>query len=78
MLQFHQFVADQIARRPEELSPEDCLDAWRAAHPLPAQLAESVAAVQQALDEARRGEGVSLDEFDRQFRQEHHLPASDE
>jgi hypothetical protein len=78
LVKFHLFVADQIARGPDELSPEDCLDAWRAAHPLPAELAESVAAVQRALDQARRGEGIPLAEFDRQFRDEHRLPASEE
>ncbi len=78
LVQFHQFVADQIAQSPNDLSPEDCLDAWRAAHPLPAELADSVAAVQRALDQARRGQGIPLAEFDRQFREEHGLPASKE
>lgn len=78
LVQFHQFVADQISQHADDLSPEDCLDAWRAAHPLPTELSESVAAVQRALDQARRGEGIPLAEFDRQFRDEHGLSASKE
>jgi hypothetical protein len=38
-----------------------------------AELAESIAAIEQALAQADRGEGLPLDEFDRQFRARHGL-----
>ncbi len=47
---------------------------WRAQHPSPEEIDESVASVKRALDQANRGEGKSLEEFDRDFRKKHDLP----
>lgn len=74
---FHRFVAEQLSLG-VELTPEDCLDIWRANHPSLEELAESVAAVVRALEQARRGEGTPLEEFDRRFRAEHGIPADNE
>ncbi len=67
---FHRFIAERLAESGNELTPEDCLDIWRANHPSPEELAESVAAIQEGLEQARRGEGVPLDDFIRSFRSE--------
>ena len=66
--QFHQFIAEQIARGELGVTPEDCLDLWRAAHPSPDEMAASLEAIEDGLTQARRGEGVPLDEFVRRFK----------
>ncbi len=71
---FHRFVAEQLDNGGARPSPEECLDMWRAVHPSPEELDESVASVKRALDQANRGEGKSLEEFDRDFRKKHDLP----
>jgi hypothetical protein len=76
--QFHRFVGEQIAQGSSDLTPEDCLDVWRANHPSPDELTESTAAILRALNQAARGEGVAFHEFDRAFRAEHGIPSSDE
>jgi hypothetical protein len=67
---FHRFVSEQLAEG-TFLTPEECLRAWRAEHPVENDLAESVAAVNRALAQADRGEGKPVDEFDRDFRARH-------
>lgn len=68
--EFHRFVGEQLDQG-SELTPEDCLDLWRANHPSPEELKESVAAVKRALAQVDRGEGITLAEFDRRFRAKH-------
>lgn len=53
---FQRFVADQVAHG-AELTPEDCLELWRAEHPSARELAESVAAIGEALDQIRAEKG---------------------
>ena len=63
--QFHQFIGCQLEQDPVGMSPEECLDIWRVKHPSPEELADSVAAIRTALEEARRGEGQRADGLDR-------------
>ena len=70
---FHRFVGEQLANGGASFSPEECLELWRAEHPTPADLADSVASVQRALEEADRGEGIPLEDFDREFRRKHDI-----
>jgi hypothetical protein len=59
------------------VSPEEALDEYRALHPTPEELAESVAAIKKALGDMAAGDtGISLEEFDRQFRDKHKIPDS--
>lgn len=74
---FVTFAARQLNDGGSQLTPEEVLDLWRAEHPAPAEFADSVAALQRALEQADRGEGRSLDEFDRDFRARQQI-ASDE
>lgn len=67
--QFQQFVAQKVADGNSGMTPEECLDVWRAAHPTIDDLQESTAAIERGLDQARRGEGVPLQEFARDFRE---------
>ena len=74
--EFHQFLSEQLANGNVVVSPEEALDQWRAVHPNEAAFAEDVTAVQGALDDMAAGDvGVPLEEFDRQFRNRHGLPA---
>lgn len=66
--QFHQFIAQQLARGDTTLTPEDCLDAWRADHPSAAEFVDTLAAIENGLAQARRGEGIPIDEFVQRFR----------
>jgi hypothetical protein len=71
LVEFHAFLVERLKNGGANLSPEDVLGEWRSIQPAPAELGESVAAVQRALEQAERGEGNSLEDFDRQFRQRH-------
>jgi hypothetical protein len=73
-----EFASEQLNNGGSELTPEEVLDLWRAEHPTAAELAESVATIEQALAQADRGEGLPLDEFDRQFRSRHGLDPLDQ
>lgn len=75
--EFLDFAAEQLSRGGSELTPEEVLDLWRVEHPSPAELSESIAAVKRALAQADRGEGVPLDEFDRQFRARHGISSGE-
>lgn len=77
LAQFHQFVAEQLARGGDALTPEDCLDARRVRHPMPSELAESLTAIEEGLAQARRGEGTPLDEFSQRFRASKGTPEAD-
>ena len=70
---FHQFVGQQLAAD-APLSPEACLQQWRALHPAGSELHRSVAAVKRAIEQADSGEGRLLEVFDREFRNKHGLP----
>ena len=71
---FHRFVGEQVTIVGARPSPEECLEMWRVLHPSPEELKESVAAVKRALDQADRGEGKTLQEFDRDFRNKYGIP----
>lgn len=68
--QFHRFIGERLASGKDRLTPEECLEVWRADHPSPDELVDSIAAVEVGLEQARRGEGIPLDDFVRHFRVE--------
>lgn len=72
--EFVEFAQTQLANGGSKLTPEEVLDLWRAAHPSANELAQSVAAIERALEQADRGEGVPWEEFDRSFRDRHQIP----
>ncbi len=56
------------------LSPEDALDLWRSENPSDEYASDEVEAARQALAAMDAGDtGVSLEEFDREFRKRHGL-----
>lgn len=71
---FHHFIGEKLGNGGAALTPEECLELWRAEHPTDAELDASVAAVGRALEQAQRGEGKSLDTFAETLRRKHNLP----
>ncbi len=70
---FHDFLSDKV-NEGIEVSPEEALDEWRQLHPQAVE--EDVAAIAEALDDLANGDqGIPFDEFDRDFRKRHNLPA---
>lgn len=73
---FHRFLSEKVRASAADLSPEEALDEWRRQHPLTEAPDEDAAAVREALDDLAQGDrGVPFDQFDREFRQRHNLPA---
>jgi hypothetical protein len=70
---FHHFVGAQLQQCKLALTPEDALDLFRQQQMTDAELGCSVAAVERALAQADRGEGVGLDEAVQQLREKHGL-----
>ena len=69
---FHKFIGEKLSNGAADMTPEEALDEWRALHPTAEELAESVAAIKEALADMEAGDtGISLEEFDRQFREKH-------
>ncbi len=70
--QFHAFLGEQLANGGGQLSPEEALDVWRAAHPAVEALDDDYEAVREALAAMEAGDtGMAFEEFDRQFRAKH-------
>jgi hypothetical protein len=73
---FHRFLTDKLRADGIDLSPEEALDEWRRLHPQTQALDEEVAAIREALDDMAKGDrGIPFDQFDRDFRKRHNLPA---
>jgi hypothetical protein len=73
---FHRFLEDQLSNGGCSLSPEECLDLWRAQHPLDGQTWEDINAVKEALDDMEAGDsGEPFHQFSEEFRKKNRLPA---
>jgi hypothetical protein len=73
--EFHRFLGEKLSNGGADLSPEEALDEWRRAHPEDGAFAEDIAAVQEALDDMANGDkGMPFEDFDRAFRERHHVP----
>lgn len=69
---FHEFLVEKLKPGAARSSPEQVLDEWRSMHPDP----DEVAAIRESLAAMHAGDrGVSLDDFDREFRQKNGLVA---
>jgi hypothetical protein len=72
---FHRFLSDKLSERQVDWSPEEALDEWRRLHPEAQELADEVAAIQEALSDMANGDqGMPFKEFDSDFRKRHNLP----
>ena len=73
---FHRFLTDKLSGAKADWSPEEALDEWRQLHPQTQAFDEDVAAIREALDDMAKGDrGIPFDQFDRDFRKRHNLPA---
>ena len=73
--EFHRFLSEKLRGPATDISPEQALDEWRRAHP-DTSFEEDVAAIQEALDDVDNGDrGIPFEQFDREFRARHQLPA---
>lgn len=73
---FHQFATNELNNGGSGLSMDDLYDQWRALHPTPAELAESVAAVRAALQDYENGDrGRPAEEVLREIRAKYNLDA---
>jgi hypothetical protein len=74
--EFHRFLTDKLCADGIDLSPEEALDEWRRLRPQTQAFDEEVGAIREALDDMAKGDrGIPFDEFDRDFRKRHNLPA---
>ena len=53
---FHQFLGEHLGQGTEWKTPEQALDSWRRQRPIPQHLANSVAAVREAVDAMQAGD----------------------
>jgi hypothetical protein len=61
---FHQFVGDKLSNGESVLTPEECVDLWRAQHPGAEELHAGIAAIKEALADLEGGDlGIPLPEF---------------
>ena len=75
---FHRFVAAKLSETKFDLSPDDAVDLWRAEHPYLEEFDDATEAVMEALADIEAGDvGITLEEFDREFRARHHIPSRD-
>ncbi|HEV3145207.1 MAG TPA: hypothetical protein VGZ47_15055 [Gemmataceae bacterium] len=73
---FHDFLGERLSNGGGELSPEEALDEWRRLHPHSGVIDDEAAAIQEALDDLAGGEQAkAFEDFDREFRKRHRLPA---
>jgi hypothetical protein len=71
---FHHFLGEQLTNGGSSLTPEECLELWRAQHPTSEQLRANVQAVQEALADMEAGDvGQPLAQFLAEFRQRNNL-----
>jgi hypothetical protein len=69
---FHQFIQSKLKEFGSMASPEEMLDLWRSMHPAELEFERDVRAVQDAIEQMKLGdEGVSLSDFDTEFRSTH-------
>ncbi len=72
---FHRFVNEHLRNGGKNLSPEECLEFWRAQHPAPEELEESVGAIRRSLADMEAGDtGRPLEEVVDEIRRKHDLP----
>lgn len=70
VMEFHRFLGVELDKGSAWKTPEQALAVWRRQRPIPPELVESVAAVQQALDDISRGDrGRPAEEVSAEIRQ---------
>jgi hypothetical protein len=74
LLNFHQFLAEQLRLGVPYSSPEEAVEAWRLRNRSPEEIAEDVQAIREALADMEAGDtGRPFEQFDREFRKRNNL-----
>ncbi len=77
LLQFRDFIDKKLNNGSSDLSPEEALNEWRETHPEATEAEDTVAAIQEALDDMANGDhGRSADELIAEIRSQYGLPKS--
>ena len=77
LLQFRDFIDKRLNNGSKDLSPEEALDEWRETQPEADEAEDTVAAIQEALDDMANGDpGRSADELIAEIRSQYGLPKS--
>ena len=74
---FKAWVSERLQNDTMVRTLDDLFDEWRIEHPTDEEVAQSVASLRRALDQAEGGEGRPATEFMRDFRERHNLPTKD-
>ncbi len=73
---FHRFLGDQLAHGDSMLTPEECLELWRAQNPSDREFEIEAQAIGEAIDDMRAGDaGQPLQEFLTEFRAQKRIPS---
>jgi hypothetical protein len=73
---FHRFLGDQLVHGESTLTPEECLELWRAQNPPDEAVEADTRAVREALDDMEAGDqGLPLREFLTEFRARKRIPS---
>jgi hypothetical protein len=73
---FHRFLGDQLAHGESMLTPEECLELWRAQNPPDDDLEAEAQAIGEAIEDMRAGDlGQPLPEFLADFRARKSIPS---
>jgi hypothetical protein len=73
---FHRFLVDRLAQGESMLTPEECLELWRAQNPSDDDSETEAQAIREAIDDMRAGDaGQALQEFLTEFRTRKRIPS---
>jgi hypothetical protein len=73
---FHRFLGDQLAHHDSTLTPEECLELWRAQNPSAEGFETEAQAIQEAIDDMKAGDpGQPLQPFLTEFRARKSIPS---
>lgn len=67
---FHRFIGDQLQNGGPTMSPEECLTLWRVEQ----ERADTLAGIQEGLDDLKAGRVRPIEAFDTEFRRKHNIP----
>lgn len=73
---FHRFLGDQLVHGESLLTPEECLELWRARNPTDATIEADIRAVREAIDDMEAGDcGQPLRDFLTESRTAKRIPS---
>jgi len=71
LLQFRDFLNELCSSGEREIGPEEAVYLWRLRNRSPEEMAESVAAIPEGLDDIEAGRTVPIEQFMEEFVRDH-------